>query len=128
MSRLTTFASALMLAPVFATGQTCGLGSELLPFVPAAGWRDGLQGFVRLVNPRPDAAMVAFTAHDDAGNAHDLSVQLQPYETLHFNSADLEDGNVDKGGLAGMIVNLMASPTGHVTNLSADHTDAWIRR
>ena len=67
----------------------------------AGGRTDGLSGFVRLVNPRERAANVAFTARDDAGNAYDLTVTLGPLETLHFNSADLEDGNVDKGGLEG---------------------------
>ena len=90
-----------MLLPMSASAQLCGFGAEMLPFVPASGWPDGLQGFVRLVNPREQAADVAFTARDDAGNAYDLSVSLGPRETLHFNSADLEAGNVEKGGLAG---------------------------
>ena len=90
-----------MFPAAFSGAQPCGFGAELLPFVPAAGWPNGLQGFVRLVNPRPQAAVIAFTAHDDAGNAYDLSVYLRPRETLHFNSADLEAGNVDKGELAG---------------------------
>ena len=94
-------ACAFMLASAFASAQSCGFGSELLPFVPAAGWPDGLQGFVRLVNPLPQAATVPFTARDDAGNAYDISVRLGPRETLHFNSADLQDGNPDKGGLTG---------------------------
>ncbi|MYA15324.1 MAG: hypothetical protein F4Z28_00400 [Gammaproteobacteria bacterium] len=90
-----------MLLPMSASAQLCEFGAEMLPFVPASGWPDGLQGFVRLVNPRAQAAEVAFTARDDAGNAYDLSVSLGPRETLHFNSADLEAGNVEKGGLVG---------------------------
>ena len=84
-----------------ASGQTCEFGAELLPFVPAAGWPNGHQGFVRLVNPRDQGAAVPFTAYDDAGNAYALRVRLGPRETLHFNSADLQDGNADKGGLTG---------------------------
>lgn len=99
--RIGILACAVMLAPMFANGQVCGFGSELLPFVPAAGWPNGLQGFVRLVNPRRQAATVVFTARDDAGNAYDLSVRLGPRETLHLNSEDLQDGNPDKGELSG---------------------------
>ncbi|MDE0661005.1 MAG: hypothetical protein OXI79_15305 [Gammaproteobacteria bacterium] len=84
-----------------ASAQTCELGAELLPFVPAAGWPNGHQGFVRLVNPRDQSAAVPFTAYDDAGNAYDLRIRLGPRETLHFNSADLQDGNSDKGELTG---------------------------
>ena len=99
--RIGILACAFMLAPMFASGQTCGFASELLPFVPAAGWPDGLQGFVRLVNPLPQAATVPFTARDDAGNAYDLSIRLGPRETQHFNSEDLQDGNPDKGEMTG---------------------------
>ena len=84
-----------------ATGQTCGFGAELLPFVPRAGWPDGLQGFVRLVNTWDTPAAVAFTATDDAGNAYDLRVEVRAEATVHFNSEDLEHGNAAKGGLSG---------------------------
>ena len=84
-----------------AAGQTCGFGAELLPFVPGAGWPDGHQGFVRLVNTWSTAGAVEFTATDDAGNAYDLSIQVGPDATLHFNSDDLEYGNWEKGELAG---------------------------
>ena len=128
-ARSTTLACILMVAPGYATVQNCGFGSELLPFVPAAGWPDGLQGFERLVNPEPNRAMVPFNAHDDAGNARDLSVQLEPYETLHFNSEDLEDGNADKGGLAGTGAAPARGPSGCVSPLSVHAVEptAYIR-
>ena len=97
-----TFVAAGLLACTGLVGaQTCEPGAELLPFVPAAGWPNGHQGFVRLVNPQDRAAVVPFAARDDAGNAHELAVRIGPRETLHFNSADLQDGNDAKGGLAG---------------------------
>ena len=102
MRRLRALAClCLLVQAVNASGQTCEFGAELLPFVPAAGWPSGHQGFVRLVNPLDRAASVPFTARDDAGNAYDLRVRLGPRETLHFNSADLQDGNMAKGELAG---------------------------
>ena len=84
-----------------ASGQICGFGSELLPFVPAAGWVDDRQGFVRLVNTWDTDARVDFTATDDAGNAYELSLEVGAAATLHFNSDDLEYGNPDKGGISG---------------------------
>ena len=84
-----------------AVGQTCGFGGGLLPFVPGAGWPDGHQGFVRLVNTWSTAGAVEFTATDDAGNAYDLSIQVGPGAIVHFNSDDLEYGNSEKGGLVG---------------------------
>ena len=100
----------LVVQAASANGQTCEFGAELLPFVPAAGWPDGHQGFVRLVNPLDRVALVPFVARDDAGNAYDLRVRLEPRETLHFNSADLQDGNAAKGELAGTGA---APATGH---------------
>ena len=93
-----------------ASGQTCGFGSELLAFVPRAGWPDGHQGFVRLVNTWDIEATVRFTATDDAGNAYELSVDVGADATVHFNSEDLEYGNPDKGGLSGTGA---AAETGH---------------
>ena len=116
MRRTPTTVSALALAcacslkAMPASAQTCEFGAELLPFVPAAGWPNGHQGFVRLANPRNQAAVVPFTAYDDAGNAYGLRVRLGPRETLHFNSADLQDGNPDKGELTGTGA---APATGH---------------
>ncbi len=91
----------LALMPGAASGQICGFGSELLPFVPAAGWVDDRQGFVRLVNTWDTDARVDFTATDDAGNAYELSLEVGAEATVHFNSDDLEYGNADKGGLSG---------------------------
>ena len=84
-------------ASAVATAQTCGFGAELLPFVPRAGWPRGLQGFVRLANTWDTAALVNFVATDDAGNAYELAVRVEPSATTHFNSEDLELGNTDKG-------------------------------
>ena len=69
----------------------------LLPFVPASGWPNGWQGFVRVDNARHPATGARFVATDDAGNSYRGSFDIGSGETLHFNSNDLEFGNADKG-------------------------------
>ena len=96
-------------APLHAAA-LCGVFDDLLPFVPAAGWPNGWQGFVRIDNSLYGRdRTVHFTATDDAGASYRLSVNVDAYETLHFNSEDLEYGNAAKGGLGGT----RAAPTGH---------------
>ena len=61
----------------------------------------GRQGFVRLRNASDRAGTVEITAFDDDGVRHGpLTVSLDPQQTRHFNSDDLEEGNPAKG-LAG---------------------------
>lgn len=84
----------------------------MMPFVPASGWPNGWQGFVRLnsANYRsplhnalgaPDERTYAFTAIDDAGNAYEMSVNVPDQAALHFNSQDLDWANPAKGELPG---------------------------
>lgn len=75
----------------------CDANSDLLPFVPAAGWPNGWQGFVRIDNSLENAATIPFVVSDDAGNSHTQSVAIGPGQTLHFNSEDLQWGNAGKG-------------------------------
>ena len=58
-------------------------------------------GFVRVANLDDEAATVSIDAADDWGVAYDpVTLGLPVDAARHFNSADLEDGNVAKG-LAG---------------------------
>ena len=56
------------------------------------------QGFVRLINHSRAEGTVVVRAIDDAGGTYRLeTIPLTEYQTLHFNSDDLEFGNDDKG-------------------------------
>lgn len=56
------------------------------------------QGFVRVVNRSDTAGEVVVEAIDDAGQSRGtITLALDPLETLHFNSDDLEGGNDNKG-------------------------------
>lgn len=68
-----------------------------MPLVPAAGWPQGRQGFVRIDNSRQPATEAKFVATDDAGNAYTLTMSVAANEARHFNSDDLENGNAKKG-------------------------------
>ena len=56
------------------------------------------EGFVRVVNHSPGADEVTIRATDDGGRAFDAVIlSIDPHETVHFNSGDLENGNAAKG-------------------------------
>ena len=62
------------------------------------------QTFVRVVNRSDRDGDVAITAIDDEGVEHGpITLALEANEATHFNSTDLEEGNLDKGltGAAG---------------------------
>ena len=68
---------------------------------PAALDALGRQGFARVVNHGDEAGEVTIEAFDDDGMSYGpLTLTIDAGETVHFNSGDLEDGNVGKG-LAG---------------------------
>ena len=76
-----------------------GLPSESVrvPLFPAAGDSSGRQGFVRVINHSPKPPRLS-CAHDNTGRDHgSISLELEPNETAHFNSDDLELGNEAKG-------------------------------
>lgn len=54
------------------------------------------QGFLRVIN-RGERNVVHIAAADDAGNRHTTTLAMDAGETVHFNSDDLENGNVGKG-------------------------------
>ena len=68
-----------------------------IPFVSSAA-KEEQQGFVRLKNLSDSPGEVSITAIDDAGRIRGpIQVALNPYQTRHFNSGDLEAGNSGKG-------------------------------
>ena len=68
-------------------------------FLPGSDWAEhGRQGFVRVVNHSDRAGEVAVRAVDDEGAAAPVvTLAIGAGSVVHFNSADLEDGNADKG-------------------------------
>ena len=59
------------------------------------------QGFVRVDNRGPES-VVHVTAIDEAGSRRETHVAIDQRATVHFNSDDLEDGNLDKGVILGV--------------------------
>ena len=56
------------------------------------------QGFARVVNHSDATATIQMDAFDDAGQRYGpVTLTVGAGEATHFNSADLENGNVDKG-------------------------------
>ena len=76
-----------------------------VPLFPSAArrWRDGLQGFVRIVNHSDQAGTVRIDAFDDEGiPSTPLTLAIGANAAVHFNSGDLEDGNPGEGLGAGV--------------------------
>ena len=58
----------------------------------------GRQGFARVINRSEESGSVQIYAVDDDGRRRGpLSLTVDAGAAAHFNSADLEDGNLDKG-------------------------------
>ena len=56
------------------------------------------QGFVRIINHSDGAGAVEIRAIDDSGRRFGpVSLDMEARASAHFNSGDLESGNVDKG-------------------------------
>ena len=72
-------------------------GAWRVPFFPAASSSRG-QGFARIANVGDEPAEAAVVAVDDSGLRTEPRVlRLGPWEALHFDSKDLEQGNEAKG-------------------------------
>ena len=69
----------------------------VVPYFPSAS--DPVrQGFLRAINHGQQAGEVRIAAIDDTGSRQPpLTFAIGPGEAVHFNSADLETGNPDKG-------------------------------
>ena len=73
-----------------------------IPLVMSAS-NPSQQGFVRIINYSDRAGTVRVHAIDDSGRRFGpISFSLDPNETRHFNSQDLERGNPSKGLSAGV--------------------------
>ena len=58
----------------------------------------GRQSFARIINHSDEGGAVRIDAFDDEGSPYGpLTLSVDANETVHINSGDLEDGNVDKG-------------------------------
>ena len=72
-------------------------GAHHAPLFPSASDTLRRQGFARVVNRGP-AGEVEIVAVDDTGmRAPPLTLTIGAGETIHFNSSDIETGNVGKG-------------------------------
>ena len=72
------------------------LAGETVPYFPAAD--QAREGFVRIVNRSNENGHVFIEAVDDDGVRFDpVRLQLGARRAVHFDSADLEDGNASKG-------------------------------
>ena len=73
-------------------------GGDVVPLFPSASDPLGRQGFVRVVNRADESGTVSIEAYDDGDLSYPpLTLALNAKETQHFNSNDLELGNVGKG-------------------------------
>ncbi|MCY3839128.1 MAG: PQQ-dependent sugar dehydrogenase, partial [Gammaproteobacteria bacterium] len=74
----------------------CADAAHISTFAPKS--HETRQGFARVVNHSETAATIQVDAFDDAGQRHGpVTLTVGAGEIRHFNSADLEDGNEDKG-------------------------------
>ena len=87
-------------------GDGTGGASHFVALFPAVATEsdrvDGqelVEGFVRVVNRSSESGTVRITAHDDTGSAgmETVTLSLAANQRRHFNSADLENGNTNKG-------------------------------
>ena len=73
-------------------------GVHTVPMFPAASDPLGRQGFVRVINQSASPGEVTISAFDDTDRDFGTSqLELDGNQTAHFNSDDLEMGNVAKG-------------------------------
>ena len=85
---------------VFASASSSSVAEpgHMVPLFPSASDPLGRQGFARVINHGDEAGEVTINAYDDQGTSHGpLTLTIDAGETIHFNSADLENGNAGKG-------------------------------
>ena len=84
-------------APTVASYRQAPMSPHSVPLVTAAD-NESREGFVRVINRDDRAGTVRIHAIDDEGvRSVPVELSLEPKQTRHFNSGDLEDGNPDKG-------------------------------
>ena len=97
MRTLWAIARALIVALAAGVALSTIAAEHSVPFFPSAS-DDRRQGFVRIINHSLDSGEISVFAVDDLGRrVGPLSLTLEADEVLHFNSDDLEHGNLDKG-------------------------------
>ncbi len=103
--------SNLSAAPVYAGWADASAGASdwsswanralllpLFPSAPSSSSAAGREGFARVANLGPWQGWAEVAAVDDAGvRAGPVRLRLPPRTVVHFNSADLENGNAAKG-------------------------------
>ncbi len=73
-------------------------GVHEVALFPPASDASGRQGFVRVINRSESTAGITIGAHDETDWTYDpLTLSLQGGQVAHFNSDDLEQGNLGKG-------------------------------
>ncbi len=73
-------------------------GDNQVFFFPSTADSMTRQGFVRVINHSDESGEVMITAIDDSGVEKDpITLSISANSIAHFNSDDLEMGNVDKG-------------------------------
>ena len=73
-------------------------GVHEVALFPSASDASGRQGFVRVINHTESTAEITITAHDETDWTYDpLTLTVAAGQVAHFNSDDLEQGNVGKG-------------------------------
>ena len=72
--------------------------AHFVPFMPGTRLqKQGVSGYVRIVNASTQGGRIAIKATDDAGNIKQTSIWIGGFKTREFKSKDLEAGNT--GGL-----------------------------
>ncbi len=76
---------------------------QIIPLFMAADDALDRQGFLRVINHSDRRGVVQIFGYDDAGRSHGpVALTLDPGETQHLNSNDLENGNTSKGLASGL--------------------------
>ena len=76
---------------------------HFVPLFMSATDPDGRQGFVRIVNHSERGGAVQIYGIDDAGERRGpIELSIEALETVHVNSGDVENGNLDKGLSGGL--------------------------
>ena len=95
LTNLSTVAPAPVSAPRLRPTE---LHVHAVPLFPSASDPYGRQGVVRVANHSGTDGEVRIHAHDDAGSRyHEVTLALDAWQTVQFNSNDLELGGPDKG-------------------------------
>ncbi len=95
-------------------------------FLPASS--PGRQGFARVSNGTGERGTVTIQAADDTGRVFGpAELTLGPWQTAHFNSTDLEQGNVEKGLVGGLGAGVGDWRLILTTNLESVQGHAYVR-